>query len=253
MDRPLTVVTGASSGLGAAFARRLAADGYDAVLVARRRERLDALAQELQRDHGVAVESIVADLTTLDGAERVAARIDRGPAPAIVVNNAGFGGFRPLVESSSADIDALVFIHVRTVARLTHAAARAMLASGGGGAIVNVASRLALAGSLPSDLLPHRAVYAGAKAFQLAFSQTLAGELRSSGVVVQTLLPGIVRTEFHGPGGVHAPPHMVMEPEQVVEESLAALERGDSVCAPGLGDPGLIGLLGKVERAIVLN
>jgi short-subunit dehydrogenase len=250
--RSLAFVTGASSGIGEAFARRLAADGQDLVLVARRRDRLERLAEELAKDHGVESDPCPADLATNAGCEAVIARMDSGPPPALLVNAAGFAGYGPFLEAAPEDIEALVAVHVRAVARLSHAAGRAM-AVARRGAIVNVASRLALSGTLPPLPLPYRALYAGAKSFQLAFSEALAGELGAVGVRVQALLPGVVRTDFHGPGGPAAPPAYVMEPEEVAAESLAALERGELVCAPGLADPSLIPLLGKLERAIVMS
>jgi short-subunit dehydrogenase len=250
--RPVAVVTGASSGIGAAFARRLAADDHDLVLVARRQERLEALAQELDREHGVHAAPLVADLGTPAGCNAVAARIQAAPIPAIVINSAGFGGYGRFVDLTSDDLEALLGVHVQAVTRLAHAAATAMIARGAG-AIINVTSRLALSGTLPPHPLPYRSVYAAAKSFQLAFSQTLAGELVGSGVRVQALLPGVVRTEFHGAAGPAIPPDLVMEPEEIVEASLAALERDEVVCAPGLADPNLLGLLGKVERAIVMG
>jgi short-subunit dehydrogenase len=250
--RPAAVVTGASSGIGAAFARRLAADGHDLVLVARRGQRLESLARRLRLEHGTHAVPLVADLGTSAGCEAAAAQIQTGPAPAIVVNSAGFAGYGPFVDLTSDELEALLAVHVQAVARLTHAAAAAMAARGGG-AIVNVTSRLALSGTLAPNPLPYRALYAGAKAFQLAFSQTLATELIGSGIRVQALLPGLVRTEFHRAAALAVPPHLVLEPEEIVEASLAALERGEVVCAPGLANPELLGVLGKVERAIVMD
>lgn len=249
--RPLAVVTGASSGIGAAFARRLARDGHDVVLIARRADRLDALAAELADAHGVSAEPLAADLTDARGREAVVARIERGPAPALLVNAAGFARYGPFAGLAVDDVEQLVAVHVRAVARLTHAAARTMIV-GGGGSIVNVASRLALSGTLPPFPLPYRALYAGVKSFQLAFSQALALELADLGVRVQALLPGLVATEFHGAGAAGIPADYAMRPEDVVDASLAALATGQVVCAPDLADGELIPLLGKVERAIVM-
>jgi uncharacterized protein len=247
-SRPLALVTGASSGIGAAYARGLAAGGYDLGLVARRRERLEALAARLRREHASDATALVADLATAAGCDAVATRLRAPPIPDMVVNSAGFAGYGSFVEQQPEDLEALLAVHVQAVVRLTHAAAPGMVARGSG-AIVNVSSRLALSGTLPPDPLPHRTLYAAVKSFQLAFSQTLANELAGSGVRVQAL----VRSEFHGPAGLDLPPHLIMEPEDVVEASLAALGRDEIVCSPGLADRNLVALLGKVERAIVMG
>ena len=243
------LVTGASAGLGVAYAERLAAKGFDLVLVARRRERLDELAKRLEKAHRIKAEVLLADLTSAKDVAKVEKRLAGDDSLELLVNNAGFGGYKPFVEVEPEVIDDLVQIHVLTVARLTRAALPAMVKRKKGG-VINVASLLALSGTLPSQPLPFRATYAGAKAFITTFTQTLAGELAGTGVRVEVCLPGIVDTEFHTAQGMNKLPGGMAAPD-VVTASLAALERGEVVCVPGLDDPSLVDRLGEAQRAVM--
>jgi short-subunit dehydrogenase len=237
------LVTGASSGIGRAFAERLAHDGYDLTVVARRRERLEALAAEMRDRHGAQVEVLPADLTRPADLDAVARHLVAADALTLLVNNAGFGGFGPFAELAPERSDALIQLHITALTRLTRAALPAMLARGSG-AIVNVGSVMALSGGLPaSSPLPSRAVYVGTKAFVLAFSEALNVELAGTGVRVQALCPGAVYTELHALDGIDLsirPTGTVMMPDDVVHASLAALRLGDSVCVPFLEDPTLV-------------
>ena len=248
--RPRALVTGASAGLGAEFAARLAHQGHDLILVARRRDRLDDLAGRLQRDAGVQADVICADLTDAAGLAEVEARAASDGALSLLVNNAGFAGYHPFSSLDPKVIDDLIDIHIRAVARLSRAALPGMIARGKG-AIINVASLLSLASTLPPNPLPHRATYAGAKAFMLAFTQCLAGELAGSGVQMQICLPGRVATEFlagHHIDKSKLPPEMTAE--DVVTASLTALARNETVCIPGLGDPALFAKLSEAQIAV---
>ena len=167
-----------------------------------------------------------------------------------MVNNAGFGRYGPFVELEPDAIDDLINIHIRAVGRLTRAALPGMVRRGAGGAI-NVASIIALTGSLPPAPLPHRAVSAGAKAFMVAFTQALAGELSGTGVTVQVCLPGLVATEFHTSQGIDTsrmPPRMTAP--DVVAASLAALRRDEVTCIPGLEDAALLERLTEAQRTV---
>jgi short-subunit dehydrogenase len=251
MPRPRALVTGASAGIGQSFAVELARAGHDLVLVARRRERLEALADRLRAEHGAQSEVLVADLATTEGVDAVAARAASGPLE-LVVNNAGFGGYRPFVELDPKVADALLSVHIRAAVQISRAVLPGMIARDRG-AIVNVASLLAHSGSVPpANFMPFRAVYAGAKAFLLTFTQTLAGELAGSHVRVQVCLPGIVKTEFHEVQGFDTsrmPPRM--GPDDVARASLAGLARDEVVCVPALEDASLLQRLDENQQAIL--
>jgi short-subunit dehydrogenase len=238
-SRPCALITGASSGIGTAYAARLGRDGYDVVLVARRRDRLEALAERLRAEAGAGAEVLAADLTDAGALAEVEARAAGDPPVVLLVNNAGFGGYRPFVEVAPKVIDALIDIHIRAVARLTRAALPGMVRRGTGG-VINVASLLAPSGSLPPNPLPHRAVYAGAKAFTVTFTQALAGEVAGTGVKVQVCLPGVVATEFHTIQGIDMSNRPRMTAEDVVAASLAAWARDEVVCVPALDDASLV-------------
>src|SRR5205807_3039608 len=180
-SRPRALITGASAGIGAAYAERLARDGYDVVLVARRRDRLEALAERLHREAGAHAEVLAADLTDPGALAQVEARAAGDESLALLVNNAGFGGYGPFVQVDPEVVDGLIDIHIRAVARLTRAALPGMVRRRAGG-VINVASLLAVSGPVPADPPPHRPPYAGAEAFMLAFTQALAGELTGTGV-----------------------------------------------------------------------
>jgi uncharacterized protein len=252
-SRPLALVTGASSGIGAAYAERLAREGYDLILVARRRERLEALAERLRRETDAKAEPLAADLTDAGALSQLESRLADDARLAFVVNNAGFGGYRPFVEVEPVVIDELIGVHVRAVARLTRAALPGMVQREKG-AVVNVASILALSGALPPNPLPYRAVYAGAKAFIVAFTEALAGELAESGVQVQACLPGLVDTEYHalvGRDPSKMPP--TMQAADVVAASLAALAHDEVVCLPGLEDAVLFERLADARRMVMIS
>ena len=251
MSRPLALVTGASAGIGLSFAERLAREGHDLIIVARRRERLEALAHRLSAEHGANVNVLPADLGTSAGIEAVAGLAVEAPLD-LVINNAGFGAYRRFVELDPSLADELLSVHVRAVMQVTRAALPGMLARGRGG-IVNIASLLSLSGTVPSgNMLPFRAVYAGAKAFLLAFTQVLAGELEGLPVRVQVCLPGLVKTEFHEVQGFDTskmPPRMA--PEDIVQASLKALGEGEVVCVPALEDPNGFRTVGEAQRAVL--
>jgi len=234
--RRAALITGASSGIGAAFADRLAHDGYDLILVARRRERLEAIAEHLRREEAVGVDVLVADLT--DRADLLL--VERAAAETMslemLVNCAGVAGYMPFVTLPPDQAEAMIALHVIAPTRLTRAALPRMIARGRG-AVINVSSGLAFSASVPSPPLPQRAVYAAAKSYINTFTEILASELQGTGVRVQALCPGIVRTELHEVAGYdvsHVP--FMLEPDDVVAASLAGLELGEIVCVPGLED-----------------
>lgn len=245
------VVTGASAGIGEAFAERLSRDRYDLTIVARRRGRLDALAARLAERDSTFVEVFAADLTD-PGELRALEEKIAGHAPDLLVNNAGFGGYAPFAELDPDRAEALIRLQVTAVTRLTRAALPGMI-SRGSGAIINVSSRLAYSAALPSPPLPQRAVYAATKAYINAFSQILANEVAGTGVRVQALCPGVVRTEFHAVQGMDSSkfPVGIMSPQDVVSGSLAGLERNEIICIPALDDPDLLAAVETSQRRLL--
>jgi len=248
--RPHALITGASSGIGASFAERLAHDGYDLIIVARRRERLEELAQRLQQKYQVDVEVLAADLSKSDSLRIIEKRIAEDTALEILINNAGFGGYMPFVNLDPDKAEEQLNLHVVALTRLTRAALPGMLTRKKG-AIINVSSRLAFSSSMGSAQMPKRATYAGTKAYINTFSQLLQSELDGTGVQVQALCPGLVETEFHSHVGADTsrfPAGMVMKPEDVVTGSLAGLKLGEVICVPALEDMSLLTNIQESER-----
>jgi len=251
-ERPYALVTGASSGIGAAFAEHLAQDGYDLVIVARRRDRLESLAGQLQQNHHSNVDVIVADLSKSDDLRTVEKRVAEDSALELLVNNAGFGAYMPFVQLDPDKAEELINVQVLAVARLTRAALPGMIARGHG-SIINVSSRLAFSGPMGSSQLPKRATYAGTKAFVITFTQLLQSELEGTGVRVQALCPGLVRTEFHERVGMDPnrfSPQMIMAAEDLVDASLAGLKSGEVICIPALEDADLLQQLQEDKRRL---
>jgi short-subunit dehydrogenase len=251
--KPRALVTGASSGIGAAFATRLARDGYDLVLVARRQDRLKELARNLRETHGVNVEILGADLTKANELRAVEAHVAGDPVLSMLVNNAGFGAYRSFLELDPDLAEKLINLQVLAVTRLTRAALHGMIARGQG-AIINVSSRLAFSGPLDSPQIPRRATYAATKSFINTFTQILANELEGTSVRVQALCPGVVRTEFHLRQGIDPsrfPDNLVMDARELVDASLAGLQLGEVICIPALQDDGLLAQFNEIERQIL--
>lgn len=230
----LAMVTGASSGIGEAFAERLAGDGWDLALVARRADRLEQLAARLGQAHGVEVRAIAADLSDPARVEALSAEIAELPL-GLLVNNAALAHYMPFAELPAAAARELVQLDVLAPVLLTRAAVGGMVARGEG-AVVNVASLLAFSGAWERDYLPKRAVYAASKSFLVTFTQILAAELRDTGVRAQVVCPGLVRSEFHTRQGLDMSAVPRMEPDAVVTASLHDLERGVVVSIPGAPD-----------------
>lgn len=227
-----SLVTGASSGIGEAFAVALARRGRDLVLVARRKPLLSDLAARLATEHGVAIEVMEADLADPAQVARVEQRLARGDI-GLLVNNAGIGGLDPFLEADPTIYDQMIAVNVTALTRLSRAAAVAMKPAGKG-AIINVASGISF------NVLPAAAVYAGTKAYVAQFTQALDAELAGSGIRFQALIPGLTRTNLGGAEDKgmfdQFPAEMVQSPEVVAEASLAGLELGEVVCIPRLED-----------------
>lgn len=235
ISRPLAAITGASSGIGAVYAEQLAARGHDLLLIARRGDRLDALASRLGQAHGVQVQTQIADLTRPSDLRLVEDRLARAQALELLVNNAGSAKLAAAAQTTADEAEAMVALNVTALTRLTLAALPGMLARSRG-RIVNIASVLAL------HALPTSAVYSGTKAYVLLFSRGLQQELAGSGVSLQIVLPAATDTEIWDRAGMPAhtlPPGTVMQAGDMVQAALAGLERSEAVTLPSLHDAAL--------------
>lgn len=228
----IALITGASTGIGAIYADRLAKRGYDLILVARNQSRLDALAQRLKGATGRTVETIAADLNDKADLARIEATLRSNAGITLLVNNAGVGAAAPLLNSDVDKMDEMIRLNVGALTRLTYAAVPGFVARGGG-SIINIASVVAIS---PETL---NGVYGGSKAFVLAFSQSLQHELADKGVRVQAVLPGATATEFWDVAGLpvqHLPTEIVMSAEDMVDAALAGYDQGETVTIPSLPD-----------------
>jgi hypothetical protein len=240
-------VTGASAGLGAVFADRLAREGHDLILVARNRERLVALAGQLGSTYGIQAEVDAADLSQPADLRRIERRVAEQADLDLLINNAGFGTIGPFAELDVEREEEEIRLNVVALVRLTRAALPGMIARGRG-SIVNVSS---MASFQPG---PFNATYGATKAYVTSFTEALHEELRGSGVRVQALCPGFTRTEFQERAGIDTsdiPALAWMTSEAVVDASLAALRRGDVVFVPGVANRVVVGLTGITPRSVV--
>ncbi|MZD52530.1 SDR family oxidoreductase [Streptomyces sp. SID5606] len=239
------LITGSTAGIGAAFARRLAADGHNLVLVARDTKRLREQATELHDRHGIEAEVLTADLSTDAGIEAVATRLGERRYPVdLLINNAGFGNKGKFLDVSMADELTMLKVHCEAVLRLTSAAVEAMRERGRGG-VVNVAS---VAAFVP------RGTYGASKAWVVQFTQGVAKDLAGSGVRLMALAPGFVRTEFHeraGMGTDNIPNWMWLDADKVVAAALDDLSRGKSLSIPDPRYKTLMGAAKLVPRGML--
>ncbi len=231
-SRPTALVTGASAGIGAAFAELLASEGHDLVLVARRAERLEDLAERLTLQHGATCTVLAADLTDPGAPEELMASIrEQGLTIDVLINNAGMSGSAAFAESSWSDLAGEIQLMITAVTQLAHLVVPDMKARGHG-RIVNLSSLAAFAP--PGESL----LYTGIKTYVLAMSQALDMELKPHGVHVTALCPGFTHSEFHDVMGsrdaaAKLPSVLWQDPEAVVREGWAAVDRGKPVCVPG--------------------
>lgn len=241
------LVTGASSGIGLAFAEALARDGHDLVVMARSAARLEALAEKLHAAHRVAVEAVAADLTKAAALHKVEAMVADDPHLELLVNNAGFGTVGRFVSLDPDREEEEIRLNVIALVRLTRAALPGMVRRKRGG-VINVSS---LAAFNPG---PVNATYSATKAFVNSFTEALHEELRGSGVRVQALCPGFTHTEFQERAGIdksRIPSFVWMSAEAVVEASLAGLRRGEVVCIPGVANRLTAGMTSLMPRRLV--
>lgn len=232
MERTTALVTGASTGIGAAFARALAARSNDVVVVSRSKDKLEDLAAELEGAHGVSVEVLTADLETDDGMTAIEQRLDDAARPIeLLVNNAGFGTSGRFFELPIADEVAEITLNVVALVRLTRAALGGMVERGRGG-VINVSS---VGAYQPT---PNSATYSATKAFVSSFTNAVHEELKDTGVRAMVLAPGFTHTEFHIRANVEnskssMPEFLWQTPDEVVKAALKSYEKGRAVCIPG--------------------
>jgi short-subunit dehydrogenase len=226
------LVTGASSGIGAVYAERLAHRGYDLILVARDVGRMEALAERLGKETGRTVEVLGADLTAPADVAKIEARLANDATITLLINNAGMSLNGGLLENGAEQLNRLIALNITAPTLLASAAGKAFVARKAG-AIVNIASVLALAPEMFDG------VYSGSKAYLLNLSISLANQVKDSGVLVQAVLPGATRTEIWERSGkdVNAfPAEMVMSVDDLVDAALAGLDKGETVTIPPLPD-----------------
>jgi short-subunit dehydrogenase len=241
----LALVTGASSGIGRAFALRLGSHGYDLVVVGRRRDRLDELVAALP---DVDVRVLVADLGS-DAGVKTVADVCAAEDLAMLVNNAGVAHYMPFAQLPADKADELLHVKVVAPTQLARAAVPRMIARGEG-TIVNVSGMLAFSGPATLDKLPlRRAVYTATLAHTVALSQVLHEELKQHGIRVQALCPGVVATEFHERQGLDLSKVPRMSADDVVTACLRGLELGEVVCAPGVEDKELLDRVFQADLA----
>ena len=244
----IAVVTGASSGIGRGYAERLASNGMDLILIARHGDRLDELKGDLA-GRGISIRTVVADLGRAEDVQRLSAELDTLPVE-LLVNNAGLAHYMPFAQLPVQRARELVDVNALAPVLLSRAVIPGMVERGRG-AIINVASLLAFSGAARAPHLPQRAVYAATKAFLVTFTEILAAELAGTGVNVQVVCPGVVRTEFHSRQGIDMSNVPRMEPEQIVTASLSDLARGVVVSIPALPDESAKAVLDEAASALV--
>jgi len=230
--RQRALVTGASAGIGTAFARELARRGYDLVLTARREERLSALAAELRSKHSIEADVVAADLADPETPARLHAQVSKQPLD-LLVNNAGFAVGKSFVDTDWSEHERFLQVMIRATTELTHLFVRDMVERKSG-YVLQIAS---VAGLLPGT--PSSTLYGASKAYLIRFTESLSAELMGSGVGITAICPGLTETEFHDVTGTRdqekawAPPALWQTAEQVVIESLDAMRRGEVVRVTG--------------------
>ncbi|MBU1330050.1 MAG: SDR family oxidoreductase [Gammaproteobacteria bacterium] len=231
-EQGTALITGASSGIGAIYAERLARRGYDLLLVARDLSRLQVLAARLSQAFGVQVEVLKADLTDKADLQAVSQRLRSDKAISVLVNNAGMAMNGTLIEADLDTVDRMILLNVVSLTHLS-AAAVANFTSAGRGAIINIASVVALAPEI------FNAVYSATKAYVLSLTQTMHSEVSAHGVQVQAVLPGITRTEIWERSGMDEsalPPSMIMEVGEMVDAALSGFDQRELITIPSLPD-----------------
>jgi short-subunit dehydrogenase len=241
------VITGASSGIGAVYADRLAKRGYDLVLIARRADRLEQIAERIHLSTGRKVDLFPADLTDELDLARVEVLLRETPNITLLVNNAGLGGALTLLDSDIDQMTSMISLNVTALTRLSYAVVPQFIARHSG-TIINIGSIVAIN---PEAL---NGVYGGTKAFVLAFSQNLRNELEGTGVTVQVVMPGATATDFWDLSGrplEQLPNGIVMSSEDLVDAALIGFDRGEFTTIPALQDGGLFDAYESARQAMI--
>jgi len=247
MSKGTAVITGASSGIGAVYADRLAARGYDLILIARSADKLDAVAERVRSRTGRKVDVFQADLTDELDVARVETLLKSDSDISLLVNNAGLGETGTLLQSDVDKMSSMIALNVAALMRLTYAIVPKFVARGTG-TIINIASVVAIS---PETL---NGVYGGTKAFVLAFSQSLHKELEGTGVRVQVVLPGATATDFWTISGRPVellPQEIVMSSEDLVDAALVGLDHGEFATIPPLQDAALFDAYESARQAMI--
>lgn len=232
LSKGTALITGASAGIGAIYADRLARRGHDLILVARSREKLDDVARRISDDTGRSVEVIPADLTKPSDLGDIEKVLASDQSITVLINNAGIGATATLLSSNISEMEEMIAINVNALVRLTYAVSPSFVERSRG-TIINISSIVAIGPEMLNG------VYGASKSFVLAFSQSLNHELRDKGVQVQVVLPGVTATNFWGNAGASLediPGQMVMRAEHMVDAALSGLDQGELVTIPALPD-----------------
>ncbi len=243
------LITGASTGIGATYADRLAKRGHDLILVARDSARMEILAERLRSETGVKIEVLAADLTADPDIAKVEQRLADDASITLLVNNAGMSLNGGILENGPTELTRIVTLNITTPTRLASAAGKAFVARGNG-AIINIASVLALAPEMSDG------VYSGTKAFMLNLSQSMAAQNKHKGLYVQAVLPGATRTEIWERSGKDVdafPPEIVMDVNDLVDAALVGFDRGETITIPPLADEGQWTALQQARLAMAPN
>ena len=246
MSNKTAVITGATSGIGTAFAEKFAELGYELVITGRRKDTIEAIAAQMREKYGVNVEVILAELSKKEGIQKVVERI-KGREIEILVNNAGFGVNSLYQVSDLAVMEQLAKVNVLAPMELIHAVLPGMVERGSG-TIINISSESVYI------IVPKNAVYSGAKAFLKSFTEGLHLDLMDTGVRVMAVCPGLTHTDFHEKMGMNKSRQTDrgqikwMSPENVVEAALKDLEKGKVICIPGTHTKMLTHMLNLIPR-----
>jgi uncharacterized protein len=243
------LITGASAGIGAIYADRLAHRGYDLILVARRADRLRAIAGRITAETGRKVEIVIADLSDRADLRRVEDILRNDTRISILVNNAGLGPVTPLLNSNVEAMSDVITVNVDALMRLTYAAAPKFVERGAG-SIINMSSGVAIGPEMLNG------VYGASKAFVLAFSQSLKHELADKGVRIQVVLPGVIATDSWANNGMpveNLPKEMVMSADAMVDAALSGFDQGEFATAPSLVDKEQWDAFDQARQALFQN